>query len=147
MGSDLRHCVLTLVERKTGFAIIKKLRVRNTDEASRAAEACDPPALRNFKTLTLDNGTEFDNYAILEQRFPVRVCFATPYHSWARNSNENFNGLLRQYLSERHLHERGHSGAMRSHRWRARQPTTQAIRLRHTGFAILSKLNCVALAR
>ena len=43
-------------------------------------------------------GTEFHDYAVLEQRFPVRVYFATPYHSWERGSNENFNGLLRQYL-------------------------------------------------
>ena len=35
---------------------------------------------------------------MLEQRFPVKVYFATPYHSWERGSNENFNGLLRQYL-------------------------------------------------
>ena len=35
---------------------------------------------------------------MLEQRFPVKVYFATPYHSWERGSNENFNGLVRQYL-------------------------------------------------
>jgi len=98
MGSDMRHCVLTLVERKTGFAIIKKLRARNTDEVTRAATRAIRPHCCNFKTLTLDNGTEFHNYAVLEQRFPVKVYFATPYHSWERGSNENFNGLLRQYL-------------------------------------------------
>ena len=98
MGSDMRHCVLTLVERKTGFAIIKKLRARNTDEVTRAATRAIRRHCRNFKTLTLDNGTEFHNYAVLEQRFPVKVYFATPYHSWERGSNENFNGLLRQYL-------------------------------------------------
>jgi len=53
---------------------------------------------RRFKTLTLDNGTEFHDYAVLEQRFPVKIYFATPYHSWERGSNENFNGLVRQYL-------------------------------------------------
>jgi IS30 family transposase len=98
MGSVMRHCVLTLVERKTGFAIIKKLRARNTDEVTRAATRAIRRHCRNFKTLTLDNGTEFHNYAVLEQRFPVKVYFATPYHSWERGSNENFNGLLRQYL-------------------------------------------------
>jgi transposase, IS30 family len=50
------------------------------------------------KTITFDNGTEFHDYARLEQRFPLKVYFATPYHSWERGSNENFNGLLRQYL-------------------------------------------------
>ena len=98
MGSDMRHCVLTLVERKTGYAIIKKLRTRSKDEVTRAATRAIRSHRRNFKTITFDNGTEFHDYARLEQRFPVTIYFATPYHSWERGSNENFNGLLRQYL-------------------------------------------------
>jgi len=98
MGKDMRHCVLTLVERKTGYAILKKLTSRSKDEVTRAATRALRQHSRNFRTLTLDNGTEFHDYAILEQRFPVKVYFATPYHSWERGSNENFNGLLRQYL-------------------------------------------------
>src|SRR5436305_8193463 len=98
MGSDMRHCVLTLVERKTGYAIIKKLRARNKNAVTQAATRAIRRHCRQFKTLTLDNGTEFHDYAILEQRFPLTVYFATPYHSWERGSNENFNGLLRQYL-------------------------------------------------
>ena len=98
MGSDLRHCVLTLVERKTGYAIIKKLRARSKDQVTRAATRAIRSHCRNFKTITFDNGTEFHDYAVLEQRFPVTVYFATPYHSWERGSNENLNGLLRQYL-------------------------------------------------
>jgi hypothetical protein len=38
------------------------------------------------------------DYALLEQSFPIKCYFATPYHSWERGGNENFNGLLRQYL-------------------------------------------------
>ncbi len=94
MGSDLHHCVLTLVERKSGFAIVKKLK----DEVTRAATRAIRSHCRQFQTLTLDNGTEFHDYALLEKRYPVKVYFATPYHSWERGSNENFNGLLRQYL-------------------------------------------------
>jgi IS30 family transposase len=98
MGCDLRHCVLTLVERKTGYAIIKKLRSRTKDEVTRAATRAIRRHCHHFKSLTLDNGTEFHDYALLEQRFPLIVYFATPYHSWERGCNENFNGLLRQYL-------------------------------------------------
>lgn len=98
MGSDQRHCILTLVERKTGFAILKKLKARNAREVNRAAVRALRRHGRNFKTLTLDNGTEFHDYADLEAQFPVTIYFATPYHSWERGSNENFNGLLRQYL-------------------------------------------------
>ena len=53
---------------------------------------------KRIKTITFDNGTEFHDYATLEQIYPVKCYFATPYHSWVRGSNENFNGLLRQYF-------------------------------------------------
>ena len=98
MGSDARHCVLTLVERKTGYSIVKKLAARNKQEVVKAATKAIRHHGKKFKTLTLDNGTEFHDYAVLEERFPLKVYFATPYHSWERGSNENFNGLLRQYL-------------------------------------------------
>ena len=98
MGSDLRHCVLTLVERKTGFAIVEKLKSRTMDEVTRAATLAIRRHCGKFKTITFDNGTEFHDYKKLEERFPVKVYFATPYHSWERGCNENFNGLLRQYL-------------------------------------------------
>ena len=98
MGSDMRHCVLTLVERKTGYAIMKKLKARTKDEVTRAATRAIRRHCRMFKTITFDNGTEFHDYQLLEERFPVKIYFATPYHSWERGSNENFNGLVRQYL-------------------------------------------------
>ena len=98
MGSDMHHCVLTLVERKTGYAIIKKLKARTMHAVTHAASRAIRSHCRKFKTITFDNGTEFHDYARLEQRFPVKIYFATPYHSWERGSNENFNGLLRQYL-------------------------------------------------
>jgi IS30 family transposase len=98
MGRDMRHCVLTLVVCKTGFAIIKKLTARTKEEVTKAATRAIRHRCARFNTLTLDNGTEFHDYAMLERRFPVKVYFATPYHSWERGSNENFNRLLRQYL-------------------------------------------------
>ena len=98
MGSDMHHCVLTLVERKTGYVIIKKLKARTKDEVTRAATRAIRSHCRRFKTITLDNGTEFHDYAVLEQRFTLKCYFATPYHSWERGSNENMNGLIRQYL-------------------------------------------------
>ena len=98
MGRDLRHCLLTLVERKSGYVIIKKLRARTKAEVTRAAIRAIGEHARNFKTITFDNGTEFHDYALLEKRFPIACFFATPYHSWERGSNENCNGLIRQYL-------------------------------------------------
>jgi transposase, IS30 family len=98
IGKDLHHCILTLVERKSGFAIIKKLASRTTAEVIQAAIAALREHEGKFKTITLDNGTEFHEYKTLEDLFPIQCYFATPYHSWERGSNENLNGLIRQYL-------------------------------------------------
>jgi IS30 family transposase len=92
------HCILTLVERKSGFALIRKLRARNMTEVTDAAATVIRRMQAKFKTLTFDNGTEFHDYETLERRFGVMCYFATPYHSWERGSNENLNGLVRQYL-------------------------------------------------
>ena len=54
-----------------------------------------------FKTVTADNGTEFHDYRAVEAATGTTFYFATPYHSWERGSNENLNGLLRQYLPKR----------------------------------------------
>lgn len=101
MGSDMRHCVLTLVDRKTGFVIIEKLEARNKEQAKRGLLRALARYPDMFKTITLDNGTEFHDYAAVERRHPVKCYFATPYHSWERGSNENMNGLIRQYLPKR----------------------------------------------
>ena len=98
MGTDLHHCILTLVERKSGFAIIRKLNSRTSAAVTQAAVAAISAHAANFKTITFDNGTEFHDYKILEQHFPLKCYFATPYHSWERGSNENLNGLIRQYI-------------------------------------------------
>ena len=41
------------------------------------------------------------DHASVEEKADVKFCFATPYHSWERGTNENFNGLVRQYLPKR----------------------------------------------
>ena len=46
-------------------------------------------------------GTEFHDYAALERTTNLAFYFATPYHAWERGTNENLNGLLRQYLPKR----------------------------------------------
>ena len=50
------------------------------------------------RTLTSDNGAEFHGYNQLEHTLHATVYFATPHHAWERGTNENTNGLLRQYL-------------------------------------------------
>jgi IS30 family transposase len=98
IGTDLHHCLLTLVERKSGYLVIRKLRARTEGAVTRAAAKVLRKERRRIKTITLDNGSEFHNYKELEKRFPVKFYFATPYHSWERGTNENTNGLIRQYF-------------------------------------------------
>lgn len=98
MGSDMRHCVLTLVERVSGYVIIKKLTARTKEQAAAALKQAIDEVKRKVRTITLDNGTEFHDYDKVEAECAVKFYFATPYHSWERGTNENTNGLIRQYL-------------------------------------------------
>jgi IS30 family transposase len=101
VGGGSKDCVTTLVERKTGYAFIGKLRNRSKFENSKRLRMLIRRAPDQFKTITADNGSEFHDYVSVEQATGVKIYFATPYHSWERGSNENFNGLLRQYLPKR----------------------------------------------
>lgn len=106
IGSDKYHCILTLVERKTGFTIIKKMAARTAALTTQATLDAIKEHRKKFKTITFDNGTEFHSYAELEKAYPSLTCyFATPYHSWERGTNENTNGLIRQYLRKGHSME------------------------------------------
>ncbi|MBX3475971.1 MAG: IS30 family transposase [Planctomycetes bacterium] len=98
MGPDGRHCILTLVERVTGYVLIQKLSARNAEQAASALARMVIQLSGRIKTITLDNGTEFHGYKSVQDRFGVKFFFATPYHSWERGTNENTNGLIRQYL-------------------------------------------------
>lgn len=98
IGADQRHCILTLVERVSGFTIIKKLFARNVEQANQAMRRAIQHLNAHFRTITLDNGTEFHGYADIERDTGVTIYFATPYRSWERGTNENTNGLIRQYL-------------------------------------------------
>lgn len=95
------HSALTLVERATGYLEMGKLqRHCAADAAAKTVELIERQAGR-FKTITADNGTEFHSYKDVEETTGVEFYFATPHHSWERGTNENTNGLVRQYLPKR----------------------------------------------
>jgi IS30 family transposase len=98
MGAGTKDCVFTLVERKTGLVLIGKLPDRTAASLSRRAVGLMRRHAGRFETVTADNGTEFHGYENIERRTGVVFYFARPYHSWERGSNENANGLVRQYL-------------------------------------------------
>ena len=101
MGSGDQHCVVTLVERKTGYLEIGKLGRRSKEALKQRAVRMIRSQPRRVLTITSDNGTEFHDYQEIEEHTGVKFYFATPYHSWERGTSENTNGLIRQYLPKR----------------------------------------------
>jgi len=98
VGTGTKHCVISLVERSTGFVLIGKLPNRTVASLNRRAIELIRNSPAPFRTITADNGTEFHGYRAIEDATNVSIYFATPYHSWERGTNENTNGLIRQYL-------------------------------------------------
>jgi IS30 family transposase len=95
------HCLLSLVERKTGYLVLGKLRARTTADVTRCAIPLLQQQPHAVYTITSDNGTEFHGYAALEAATQAAFYFATPHHAWERGTNENTNGLIRQYVPKR----------------------------------------------
>jgi transposase, IS30 family len=99
MGSGRRGGAVTLVERKSGYVLLgkaKDLRATTVRQSTANLYRPLPPALR--KTLTLDNGKEFAEHQHLEAEASVKIYFAQPYCAWQRGTNENTNGLIRQFF-------------------------------------------------
>lgn len=96
--SGEKECIVTLVERATGMVLIGKLPNRTVEATNQRIISLIQNAGLPFLTMTSDNGTEFNGYAQIEAATGVTVYFARPQHPWERGTNENANGLIRQYL-------------------------------------------------
>jgi IS30 family transposase len=91
----------TVVERTTGFLTLLHLpdghgAAAVADAVARALPLLLPASMR--KTLTWDNGREMSQHARITRDIGIDVYFADPYSPWQRGSNENINGLLREYF-------------------------------------------------
>jgi IS30 family transposase len=99
VGANRRGGAVTLVERKSGYLLLGKVRnlqAVTVREVAAQKYATTPAALR--KTLTLDNGKEFAEHEQLQAEAALHVYFAKPYSAWQRGTNENTNGLVRQFF-------------------------------------------------
>jgi IS30 family transposase len=101
MGGGDQHCIVSIVERKSGYLVLGKLRNRTARGLTKRTVKLIERHPDSIETITADNGTEFHDYEAIEEATGVTFYFATPYHSWERGSNENANGLIRQYLPKR----------------------------------------------
>ena len=93
-----RACWSTLAERKTRFYIAVKMpdrRAETMENAIVSVLSAFPPQL--VKTITCDRGAEFANWRRIEERLHCEVYFADPYCAWQKGTNENLNGLLREF--------------------------------------------------
>ncbi len=90
----------TIVERMTGYLTLLHLPDGHGADAVAAAVTTRMTALPGWfaRTLTWDNGREMARHARITGQTGINVYFADPYAPWQRGSNENTNGLLREYL-------------------------------------------------
>lgn len=98
IGAGHSQAIVTLVERKSGYAKIIKVANKTAELVSQAIEDALKPLSARVKSLTVDNGKEFAYHQKVDAALEIQTYFADPYCSWQRGSNENFNGLLRQYI-------------------------------------------------
>jgi IS30 family transposase len=93
-----KPCIVTLVERTSGYLLIGKLSNRTTKALNKRTIGLMHRTAAPFLSITSDNGTEFHGYPHIEAATGTTVYFARPHHPWERGTNENTNGLIRQYL-------------------------------------------------
>lgn len=99
-----KECLLTLIERKTRFEIILKIKDRTATSVKKAIDKLETALFRKiFKSITLDNGVEFSDVLNLENSHinksqRTTLYFAYPYCSSERGSNENHNDIIRRFL-------------------------------------------------
>jgi IS30 family transposase len=98
IGKDHKGAILTINERVSGFVLIEKLKGKDATELALKTIEILTPFKEWIKTITADNGKEFAGHQTISGELNLDFYFARPYHSWERGSNENTNGLIRQYF-------------------------------------------------
>jgi transposase, IS30 family len=98
VGAGKQGVIVTLVERKSRFTLLKQVVNRTAAVVENAILDMLEPYQASTHTITFDNGKEFANHLSIAQNLQAVVYFAHPYASWERGTNENTNGLIRQYF-------------------------------------------------
>ncbi len=98
IGKSHDGAIVTVVERSSRFTVIGKLVGKHAEPCAEKAIEILTPFSDMVKSITADNGTEFAAFERIAECLEAAFFFAHPYHSWERGTNENTNGLIRQYL-------------------------------------------------
>jgi transposase, IS30 family len=101
IGQNHQQAIVSVVERKSRLTFLKKVE-RNTAEAvEQAMSQLLRPVAAQVHTITSDNGREFAHHQAIATQLEAGFYFAHPYSSWERGTNENTNGLVRQYFPKK----------------------------------------------
>lgn len=99
VGKEKSGRILTHVERKSRFTCADKIERATAEIVHRATvNRFKRYPKQKRRTTTYDNGIEFSEYEGIERDANIKIFFAYPYHSWERGTNENTNGLLREFF-------------------------------------------------
>lgn len=99
VGKDHQSAILTHVERKSRYLLVAKLKEPSSLGVLEATKLLFRNIPREaLKTFTSDNGKEFSKFKEISKFLEIDFYFALPHHPWERGTNENTNGLLRQYF-------------------------------------------------
>lgn len=98
IGKNHKQAIVSLVERKSGYTLIRKVKRKTARAVKKATVSLLKPHRDKVKTLTSDNGKEFSEHEQIAKDLDAVFYFAHPYASWERGTNENTNGLIRQYF-------------------------------------------------
>lgn len=99
IGKGQKSAIGTIVERKSRYAIIIKLKNRKSETIRKEfIKEFNKLSANLLKSMTYDNGTEMAQHQIITKQTGMPIYFAHPYSSWERGTNENTNGLIRRYF-------------------------------------------------
>jgi len=101
VGKDHKGFLVTVVDRKSKFVIIKNVPTKEASVVTEALIEMIYPIKDITHTITSDNGKEFAYHKQVSAALNTNFYFANPYHSWERGLNEHTNGLIRQYLPKK----------------------------------------------
>lgn len=98
IGKDHKGAIVTINDRASGMLLMRKVPRKGSALVARAVIEALRPWKPLLHTATSDNGKEFADHQLIARKLRLDFFFAKPYHSWERGSNENLNGLIRQYI-------------------------------------------------
>lgn len=98
IGKGHKQAIVSLTERKARLTLIAKVERKTASQVSSAIIQLLGPYAQKVHTLTSDNGKEFAGHKSIAESLDADFYFAHPYASWERGTNENMNGLIRQYF-------------------------------------------------